>query len=631
MSWCPTMDLIVFIPNEQSATHYVWLYRLSGQRVWSTNCKRPAKIAPLKSLWRPDGKIFAIIYDDGVYQIFNTANGKIISTSSSNRKITSLSWAIQEMEPLHNEILPSDLVDIDYTKFLPRLPVVVTNASSRNLEIDNETGKIVAYFLEGGEDGKLNFTLYGSFNCGCSLGFDGFEIFDINCSKDLSMQYLLLKKDDKTYLGEHQARFIKRIGPKYLNEMSVTPSAILNLIDYLKESCKLLNIEMDILKSTYKQFLLQKFPDHAPSVPIGPYYFDIALTGMLQPEIRYWLTEQTENGIRKILKTGLTAFDNLIKVVFENITQAYERMLIYFSRLIGLASWKDRGVVLGLDSSLIKRAIDITSEQFRGAHELLWAIKKERSSYQAFSAWIETLQEQAITENGNDYSRKPMYDTSAISTKTVLDFIANLSEEHRGPPLENLIQKLDLGRLTFMSESAFEEIRKALVKQTASLNYTLLSEKTHYIYSLWTQNLTACYLLIYKEHDQAVILCRIDGNEKAVIYLKCSGQILQIQFIDDKMMMLLLIDESSEEKNRRLLSVNYRDQQYSKITLEHQSLIEAAMQIKQENIVVVREKLFERDFKADSFHINENQSRRIGCVLDSTCQRYQFFEIDKLC
>jgi hypothetical protein len=624
MSWCPTMDLIVFIPNEQGTTHHVSLYRLSGQKVWTTNSKRSVEIAPLKSIWRPDGKSLAILYEDNVYQIFNTANGKIIHTST-DKITTALAWTVEDIGSEQKELLPSNLFDVDYTKVLPRLPSIAATAASRNLPIDNTTGKTVALFLEGQKDGRLNINLYGAFDCGRSDGFSGLEVLDVVCSKDVSIQYLLLRDDDKVYVGEHQTPFTKRIGPKYLTEISVTPSAVLNLIDYLCESFKLMNVEVDIIRTTYKQFLLQKFPDHAPPGPIMPYYFDIALTGMLQPEIRHWLTEQTENGVRKLLKTGLVAFDNLIKLVFENVIQAYERILIYLSQLSGLAAWKDRGVILGLNDSLIKEAIATTSSQFKGAHGLLWAIKKERSSYQAFSAWIETLQEKAITENGNDYSRKPLYETSTVSTKTVLNFIMGLSEQGE-PAWKNLIDNLDLTKLRSMSEKAFQEICKSLLRQTNTGRRNLLTETPGYEISLRMQNST-CYILMYKVNEMTAILGRMDGSTKALARLRCPGPIVQIEFVDDKTI-IILHKESTEGKERHLLSTDYSQIKYIE-TSSDSSIEKSAKQVDETIAKAENERRFGPDFIAESFAINGAPGRRIGCILEASCQRYKFFDLDR--
>lgn len=619
VSWCPTMDLVVFIPRQESSTHVVCVYRLSGQKVWSTNSKRAAR--PFKSIWRQDGKNLAIIYEDNVYQIFNTANGKVIYTSVET-VTTSLMWIVGEIETQQSEILPSNLFDVDYTKFLPRLPTVAANAVSRSLAMENSTGKTVALVIQGQKNGRLNFNLYGTFDCGSIEHFKGQNVVDLVCSPDLSLQYLLLRDQNKLWLAEHKTSFIKRIGPKYLTEISITPSAVLTLVDYAVESFKLINNEIEVIQSTYKQFLLEKFPGHTPAAPIGPYYFDIVLTGMLQPEIRYWLLEQTENGIRKILKAGIVAFDNLIKLVFENVIQAFERVLIYLSQLRGLAEWKDRGVVLGLDYQLIKQAVETTTSLFKVANSALWAVKKERDLYHAFSAWIETLQEKAIRENGGDYSGKPLNDTSEISTKSVVDFITGFTSGKQ-QWLEDL-QTIDFEQLKTICQSAFGEIRNALLQQTTAGRQVLLSGTTDWSVKLFMQDLT-CYMLMYKVHESLAVVGRLSSEDSAAASLKFSHNIMQAEFVDGENIMVLC----DEGEQRRLLTTNYKDLHYSDISISNGTCFEtAASQIEPVDGTAEKQRVFGRGFTAESFALNGLPNRRIGCILDKSSQRYIFFDID---
>lgn len=58
MSWCPTMDMVMFTPAADSGGLIV--YRLSGQIVWSTT-SRKSQLRPTQIAWREDGTCLSVL------------------------------------------------------------------------------------------------------------------------------------------------------------------------------------------------------------------------------------------------------------------------------------------------------------------------------------------------------------------------------------------------------------------------------------------------------------------------------------------------------------------------------------------------------------------------------------------
>lgn len=65
MEWNPTLDLIALA----SVTGEIFLHRLSWQKVWSIPYPgSKEEFSPVTAMsWRPDGKILAYAYSDGLY------------------------------------------------------------------------------------------------------------------------------------------------------------------------------------------------------------------------------------------------------------------------------------------------------------------------------------------------------------------------------------------------------------------------------------------------------------------------------------------------------------------------------------------------------------------------------------
>ncbi|ODV63964.1 anaphase promoting complex subunit 4 ASCRUDRAFT_100763 [Ascoidea rubescens DSM 1968] len=171
-SWCPTMDLFALLSHNNSN---IFIYRINGQRVWNLSI-RNSTIKEL--LWKPDGKSLALITADGICKLYDSNNGKLITTidnqnqhknknenlSDNNNNddniIEIANWDIR-LKPLSNVSTFENLFNIDVSKSLPNLSIL-PNASTESifttkLAIDGTIKSTSNNFIENFS--KLNLNL----------------------------------------------------------------------------------------------------------------------------------------------------------------------------------------------------------------------------------------------------------------------------------------------------------------------------------------------------------------------------------------------------------------------------------------------------------------------------------------
>lgn len=169
MLWSPKMDLVAVT----TMAGEVILHRLSWQKVWQlSQLKENVLVSSL--VWRPDGKVLAIGYSNGVFKLCNVEKAqKMYEHNYCDHAITSLSWC--DDKRFVHETSPDELshyLKVDMNErfkdnshvYLPELPSLTPKSSGNNKSHDMSLLKDqdgLNILLVGNAAGELEMFAFG--------------------------------------------------------------------------------------------------------------------------------------------------------------------------------------------------------------------------------------------------------------------------------------------------------------------------------------------------------------------------------------------------------------------------------------------------------------------------------------
>ncbi|ANB13888.1 hypothetical protein AWJ20_4839 [Sugiyamaella lignohabitans] len=434
------MDILVFAPESGG----IALYRISGQRIWSIPGKRGAGHV-IRSSWRDDGKVLAVLYSDGSYQVIRTSNGKPVLSSGSGDSAIDLSWAEGDITANSGDGSKSEwsssfkLMETDVLDSLPRLqalptkPGLLIDVKSSENSISNFDDAL-SVVLTGDKSGSMNLSMFGIFS------IDGIPISNSNIKardqsqhepsahflkinsnpKDISRGTIIVQNDESKAFVYHKFHlgFIQKFGQNYLTEVSVIPAQISILIEYLQESVALLRKEANTIVEANNKFISLESLNH-----MRGYLFDFLITGTMCKKITKWIESNNEMGYKRWNKTTITSYDVSNKILYENILPAIERLVVLLSRLRGLAKWKERGVPLGLSGEELDKTIRYAECFFKLTNKCLWEFTDEYEKFRSFALWLE-LGFESVLDRVVGFSRAD--EPATVRTTDIMKYITEL-------------------------------------------------------------------------------------------------------------------------------------------------------------------------------------------------------------
>lgn len=599
ISWAPTLDLVVFAPVTGD---HVTLYRLSGQKVWSSNNRKRARA--VYSTWKNDGKCFAVIYDDQSYQIFSTSTGKIVHTSEP-RKASHVTW-LKGDQLQDQSVDTKNIMDIDVLRSLPRL---LPLPSGHQLFTKGPTGDPanipIELFAEGTCNAEFHLDIYGFFPIGGPPAQSSdveARIISINASKDLSRYFTLVKgKSGDLEVICYGTRLIQKLGPLHLPEVSLVPAMIHGACDYVKDG---LNTLMKEIKSL-QEISTKLFSSVASMDLLLNDLFCALISGVVGPELSSWMEEVNESGFKKYSSTAYESYDNSRKILFENIIPGCERAIVLSSRLRGLARWKERGSVMGLNPEGLTSIIEKLSQVTKESHQFLWLMTTELELFKSFISWLEHLfnvyLERNMQKTGIEHITK-----SEVKTVDVSKFMTS----YLNTPSVSANMVNDTMAAMWQVEPAlrqtFEEIKAALRKEIFSEPAVPLSAVC---YSS-QMRLVNSVLYIYcqqAEKTSELLLFKLDSKNKRQVSnlkLRLPFEYTQVDFLDDNELLFLQSD--------RMIRINYKqfDFDQGELTLDESECEEIDL----------------NGFQAVHFALGSNQEQAMICLLRADLQHFKFIE-----
>lgn len=529
----------------------------------------------------------------------------------------------------------------------------------------------MSMIFTGSSKGVLSISLFGTFNLGQVQISPPSEVLSITSMKNQTRHLVLSQDDNYLYMIPLSVDFVNKYG-LYLIDVTVIPVKILATFEYLKDTLDLIQTEMKSMSSANREFLTSlsgaieldqssnstdtsKFPEYQPnsnipksqetSLKAESALLDSLLTGIANRAIEYWLKDLLkEKGIKKWRKLCFNAYDNVRKILFENLLPSCERMLLLLTELRGLSKWSERGIPLGLDAESLDASVEKVSLMAEMANNLIWSLNSQFALFRFFSSWIEILFEEVTGIPLKDPASEAQGPKYTVSSK-VVEYIT----KHIGASI-NLPEALDLHEssknldstcesLEESCEFVFAKIKKAMMDQIysttalklisadldaqAKVRLVEVPEGSFCCVAMCNSGnpleiIFARFKITGSDPIKAVEVCRVDVNPGPGY-----AKVQKFQYIDDENFAVLVSAEDAPK--RILISLSYSDLLYTVVPYkEGKALAELAKDAVKIPLEIKQSRLFEEDFIPEHFAIN--QERKVGCLLEQDLQQFIFFD-----
>lgn len=532
----------------------------------------------------------------------------------------------------------------------------------------------MSVILTGSSKGVISVNLFGTLPLGKVQLFPPSQVLSISSVKNQSHHMVLTQDNEFKYLIPLTVSFINKYG-LYLIDVTSIPVKISALLEYIKDTLDLVQVEMKGMSTANREFLTSlssaieldqssgtyfkgKFPDYRPNTEIPMIQqvalktesalLDSLLTGIANRGIEYWLKELLkEKGIKKWRKLCFNSFDNVRKILFENLLPACERMILLLTELRGLAKWSERGIPLGLDIEHLDSCVENVQSMAKMANNLIWSLNSQFALFRYFSSWVEILFEEVTGIPLKD----PAFDSQGPKY-TVSSKVVEYITKHIGASM-NLPEALDLQQssanldstcdnLKDICELVFDKVKKKMLEHiSGGTALKLISSQNNSqvkIHLVGTGSEQSCYVAIYdtsyplemtfarfkmseSNPIKAVEISRLDANPGPGY-----ASIDKFEFANNSDMATLI---STEDKSKKLLlSFSFSELLYTSVQYETgKTLTELAQPVASGPLEIKRSREFGETFIPEHFTINDE--RHVGCLLERDLQQYIFFDTNE--
>nr|CAB3451298.1 unnamed protein product [Digitaria exilis] len=376
--WNPEKDLLAMVTDDSK----VLLHRFNWQRLWT--------ISPGKCItsicWSPDGKIIALGTEEGLVLLHDVENGKMLRTIKSHDvAIVCLNW--EEDDPLSrvHYFLSYSIADKDEflsyedrtTRFFPPAPVMprIGGLSSGDTGIVDENEEAIPefcsasslFFLTFQNINKIpiNVEAFGKKNC----QLQGASISKVSLSKNLQKLVVLcygklIDPDNLSHncetAGLHclyldTSIFFNR--KNELHQVSQQASSIQDLIEVVRASISLISKQWSNAMNLFHE-KFSALPDliaaHGAESSSEDEFLSLLFGTRTSPALHQFLASSLgEAGLKRIAKAVDSAGREIRGVVSEHLQPAVEIISFRLAELRGLARWRSRFQIIGLDEKLI--------------------------------------------------------------------------------------------------------------------------------------------------------------------------------------------------------------------------------------------------------------------------------------
>ncbi|WVZ73362.1 hypothetical protein U9M48_021676 [Paspalum notatum var. saurae] len=497
--WNPEKDLLAMVTDDSK----VLLHRFNWQRLWT--------ISPGKCItsicWSPDGKIIALGTEDGLILLHDVENGKILRTIKSHDvAIVCLNWAEDDPLAKHEEEFLS--YEDRTTRFFPPAPVMprIGGLSSGDTGLVDENEEAIPEFssascqrfnilCSGSKDGCVCFSIFGIFPVGKininkipinieSSGKRSFQLQDASISKvslSRNLQKLVLlcfgKLIDTDNLshscgtaGLHclyldTSIFFKR--KNELHQVSQQASSIQDLVEVVRASISLISKQWSSAMSLFHDkfnALPNLIAAHGVESSSEDEFLSLLFGTRTSPALHQFLASSLgEAGLKRIAKNIDSAAREIRGIVSEHLQPAVEIISFRLAELRGLARWRSRFKIIGLDENLIDGVTEsigmlvVQVERFsRVAATVLYL-------FQNFFTWVLKCVKILLNEPTDQVPAANRFSSYDLCSELVVIFLKFLLHKD---PIKQLLQ-------------ADERIECDILKEAFLMPFTTISSQIH--------------------------------------------------------------------------------------------------------------------------------------------------------
>ncbi|MCJ1379769.1 hypothetical protein MMC17_002872 [Xylographa soralifera] len=441
LAYCPTMDLVALATIDEQ----IHVYRLNGQRVFGISNKKPdCSVRQLR--WKPNGQILAISYSDSSVSLISAQTGKSVHQvqyrEQSEGKISCLGWGLNytdaeetraRLDNLKIDIghddalnsgsqpfgaerpldLPNDLAFLDIEEVLPRLSILPATGgddgifssrasmdaifhSSKKDNLD-DTADVL---LVGYDNGTIHLSIYDFFEIGTFDAQSATQDHQV-CRPILHSNHSLCSTHSLLLwqsLGSQQAlhfmpldlRLIPETG-RYLSLLASKSTRLQNVLRYIREVQIQIFSEFRASQELPRKFMrnIEETLQETNQCSFVDAAYHLVVTGNCFPSMKEWLVEELgDRGHKRWDKAVVSGYENIGRLVHENLLPALQRFSVLISRLRGLSRFQESITELGLSTEELDHMLDTVNCLQLLAHSVLISVGSERRQFSAFSVWL---------------------------------------------------------------------------------------------------------------------------------------------------------------------------------------------------------------------------------------------------
>ncbi|XP_022919883.1 anaphase-promoting complex subunit 4 [Onthophagus taurus] len=435
LSWSERMDLVAF----SNIKGEVALHRLNWTRVW---CLAPPKDGELvKALsWNPDGKLIAISYNSGLIILISIETKNIVNKLEVLGGINCMEWGSEKSGNNNVKITSKDNDQSGFMKYYDNSSTFLSDPEplASSTSFGSNSSEVETIYTILNKQSQLNMLIIGT-NDGCvyisifgcfplikydlreQLGFPC-SVINIHISDDLNLLYAtIINEFDVVQIIIIELGIFKShsnetfsVCCKYEHINSIV-NYLENAIIAIKETCETILLEMD-----------SKLSNYASKVPPGTLstdFLDVLVFGAVSDLMHQFLLEDlTKKGLEKFTQTIEMSYANIQKLLLKNVTKVAQNITYHLSELRGMARFKDRYEILGLNEDKITFAILKNGEFLTKSAEMQLVINSSMANHKIFFQWLYTVIMHVTDEPIPSEMSKMSLDDLAQISEFVLNF-----------------------------------------------------------------------------------------------------------------------------------------------------------------------------------------------------------------
>ncbi len=361
-------------------------------------------------IWRPDGKVLCVGFDNGDVALYDVKNCEPILKNTMSGPVTSVTWVSCESSVAHRQNKTNADSAADEAKqawqFLNSYPSL-SKAFSYNPSGPEESQ--TCNKLHDPEDGTSTLLICGSGSGQVQFWFNGFlpiggidvqkligcpqplKISDVNIGLNKITHFTVVsvsKQTSELHLNVVSSPLLSSCFPE-LVALAEKQSILNGTIDYMSDTLQQISeawesilAEMDSKLTSYSNQMND--PDGMTAD-----FLELLVLGTTSPELEQFLLQDlAEKGLKKLGQSIEVSYSNIQRLVLKYLHTVSQAVNFHLSEMFGQVESSDKYAVIGISAEAVKRAQKAAGIFWAKAIELQQVIDESMKSFKAFFRWL---------------------------------------------------------------------------------------------------------------------------------------------------------------------------------------------------------------------------------------------------